>query len=100
MTLTFNAHRGTVITRTYTVAYRCKEASQRSLNSKTGVVSAIDVKTFFYFGHVFGVFRRFFYFPNVFYLKKRSKFTAASRLTNTFKKQQRNRPMIFLLRVE
>jgi len=25
----------------------------------------------FYFGHVFYVFKRFFNFPNVFYLKKR-----------------------------
>jgi len=44
-------------------------------------------KNFFYFfGHVFYVFLTFFYFPNVFYLKKTAKFIAASRLTrSTFK---------------
>jgi len=77
MTLTFNAHRGTVITRTYTVAYRCKEASQRSLNSKTGVetdrISHICKKRFlrfFYFGHVFDVFKRFFLFSKRFLFLK------------------------------
>jgi len=39
-----------------------------------GIISTIDVKTFFYvfnFGHVFYVFNVFFNFPNVFYFKKR-----------------------------
>jgi len=42
--------------------------------SQDSPVCTIDVKTFlrfFYFGHVFYVFKRFFYFPNVFLFKKR-----------------------------
>jgi len=34
------------------------------------IVLGVDVKTFFYFGHVFTFFD-VFYFPNVFYFKKR-----------------------------
>jgi len=71
------------------------------------IVSVIDVKkrfyVFFYFGHVFLRFYNvFFYFPRFLFFKKTlAKFRAASRLTrSTFKKQQRNRPMIFLLHVE
>jgi len=76
MTLTFNAHRGTVITRTYTMAYRCKEASQRSLNSKTGVKTdrishrCKNVFYVFYFGHVFKFFKRFFLFSKRFFIFK------------------------------
>ena len=88
MTLTFNAHRGTVITRTYTVAYRCKEASQRSLNSKTGVetdrISHRCKNVFFYFGHVFGVFKRFFLFSKRFLFYKTFKVHSGKQINKHF----------------
>jgi len=65
----------------------------------------IDVKKFFYvflFWPRFIRFNVFFIFQNVFFIFKNvGKVQSGSRLTrSTFKEQQRNRPMIFLLHVE